>query len=109
MRGDVEPRSEDIMGMSVADLTPELREEFGIGEDASGIAVTEVDEDSDAYAKGLRAGDLIEEAGQLSVSTVDELEERIEEARDAGQKSFLLLIRRDGDPRFVALSLDEEE
>jgi serine protease Do len=42
------------------------------------------------------------------VSTVDELEERIEEARESGQKSFLLLIRRGDDPRFVALSLDEE-
>jgi serine protease Do len=108
MRGEVEPRVEDLMGMSVSDLTDALRAELGLDEQAAGVAVTGVDEDSDAYAKGLRAGDVIEEAGQLAISTVDELEARIEEAREAGQKSFLLLIRRDGDPRFVALSLDGE-
>jgi serine protease Do len=108
MMGEAEPRVEDFMGMSVSDLTAEIRQELGLDEDAMGVAVTGVDEESDAYAKGLREGDLIEEAGQLAVSTVDELEERIEEARESGQKSFLLLIRRGDDPRFVALSLDEE-
>jgi serine protease Do len=34
------------------------------------------------------------------------LEERIDGAKDAGRKSILLLIRREGDPRFVALSLE---
>ena len=31
---------------------------------------------------------------------------RIAEAKDAGRKSILLLIRREGDPRFVALSVE---
>ena len=30
----------------------------------------------------------------------------IDAAKDAGRKSILLLVRRDGDPRFVALSLE---
>ena len=64
-------------------------------------------EDSEAYEKGLRAGDLIAEAGQEKVASVAELESRIEAAKDAGRTSILLLVRRDGDPRFVALSLDE--
>ena len=51
-------------------------------------------------------GDLITEAGQEKVTSVKELEARVDEAREAGRKSLLLLVRRDGDPRFVALSLD---
>ena len=31
----------------------------------------------------------------------------IEEAREAGRKSLLLLVRRGGDPRFVALGLED--
>lgn len=31
----------------------------------------------------------------------------MEEAREAGRKSLLLLVRRGGEPRFVALSLEE--
>ena len=64
-------------------------------------------EDSEAYEKGLRAGDIITEAGQEKVASVKDLQDRIAEAKDAGRKSLLLLVRREGDPRFVALSLEE--
>jgi len=36
---------------------------------------------------------------------LQDLEDRVSEAKDAGRKSILLLIRRGGDPRFVALSI----
>ena len=63
--------------------------------------------ESAAYDKGLRAGDLITEAGQQRVATIAEFEAQVEAARDAGRKSLLLLVRRDGDPRFVALALEQ--
>ncbi|WP_107844624.1 Do family serine endopeptidase [Litoreibacter ponti] len=97
-----------ILGVTVAVLNDELRTQLGLDEGLEGLVVKEVAEDSDAYEKGLRAGDLIVEAGQRKVDAISDLEERIEEARDAGRKSFLMLIRREGDPRFVALSLDDE-
>jgi serine protease Do len=65
-----------------------------------------VDSSSDAETKGLAAGDVIVEAGQQKVATAADLEARIAEAKDQGRKSILLLIRREGDPRFVALSLE---
>jgi serine protease Do len=68
-----------------------------------------VDPTSEAYEKGLRAGDLIAEAGQEAVTTPAELETRIEETREAGRRSLLLLVRRAGEPRFLALSVDQEE
>ena len=69
--------------------------------------ITDVDESSDAYEKGLRAGDLITEVGQQQVTQVSDFEARIDEAVEAGRKSLLLLIRRGGEPRFVALPLGE--
>ncbi|WP_298258029.1 DegQ family serine endoprotease [uncultured Litoreibacter sp.] len=96
-----------IMGMTVAVLTDELREQLGLDAGLDGLVVKDVSEDSDAFEKGLRAGDLIVEAGQKKIASVDDLEARIAEAKDAGRKSFLMLIRREGDPRFVALSLEE--
>ena len=103
-----EPAESDILGMTVSTLTDELREQLGLEDDAEGLVVSDIDPDSPAYEKGLRAGDLIEEAGQVRVSTITDLEGRIEEAREAGQSSFLLLIRRGGEPRFVALSLEDD-
>ncbi|MCK0167774.1 Do family serine endopeptidase [Jannaschia sp. S6380] len=103
-----DPAQSTIMGMTISTLTDELRGQLGLEEGAEGLVVSDIDETSAAYEKGLRAGDLIEEAGQVAVSTVADLEDRIEEAREAGQKSFLLLIRRGEDARFVALPLQDE-
>ena len=102
-----EPLTTEFLGLTVSTMTDELREQLGLGEDVEGLVVADVVEDSEAFEKGLRAGDLITEAGQERVATISDLEDRIEAAKDAGRKSLLLLVRRDGDPRFVALTLDE--
>lgn len=104
---DVDPVTKDVLGLSLTSLTDELREQLGAGGDMQGLAVTAVDETSEAFEKGLRAGDIITEAGQQKVTSISELEERVGAAEEAGRKSLLLLVRRAGDPRFVALSLPE--
>ena len=103
-----EPTTTEFLGLTVSDMTDELREQLGLAEDAEGLVVADVTEDSEAFEKGLRAGDIITEAGQERVASIGDLEDQVEAARDAGRKSLLLLVRRDGDPRFVALSLDAE-
>lgn len=97
----------DILGLTISPLTDALRSEMGLDDDAEGLVVSNVDEASEAYSKGLRAGDLITEAGQQKVTSIEDLEARMEEAREAGRKSLLLLVRRGGEPRFVALSLEQ--
>jgi serine protease Do len=106
--GESTPMEKDLMGMSLSSVTPELAEQLDIDPDADGLIVRDVDEMSEAYEKGLRAGDLITEAGQQKLETIADLETRVEEAREAGRKSILLLIRRQGEPRFVALPIAEE-
>lgn len=93
----------DLLGMVIVPLTPELATELGLSSGATGLVVKSVAEDSEAFAKGVRAGDVITEAGQQPVGTLDDLDARIAEAKDAGRKSLLILIRRGGEPRFVAL------
>lgn len=102
---DVAPVEKDLLGLTIAEMSDELREQLGLGKSAAGLVVKEVAEDSEAYEKGLRAGDVITEAGQQAVGTVGDLEARIEDAKEAGRKSLLLLVRREGEPRFVALGL----
>lgn len=97
----------EVLGLTLAPVNDEVREEMGLGEDVGGLVVLDVPEDGEAFEKGVRPGDLVTEAGQGEVATVADLEARVEEAREAGRRSILLLIRREGDPRFVALSLEE--
>ncbi|MEP2784220.1 MAG: Do family serine endopeptidase [Pseudoruegeria sp.] len=101
-----EPVEENVLGLTLLEMTDELREQLELSSGIGGLVVTDVDEDAEAFEKGLRAGDVITEAGQQKVASVDDLNSQIADAEDAGRKSLLLLVRRAGDPRFVALSLD---
>ena len=103
---DATPQTANVLGLTLSTLTDELREQLGVAEGQNGLAVTDVDETSEAFEKGLRAGDVITEAGQQSVASIADFETRLEEVRAAGRKSLLLLVRRAGDPRFVAISLE---
>ncbi|MEN8657865.1 MAG: Do family serine endopeptidase [Marivita sp.] len=103
------PQSLELMGLTLSPLSAEIREQLELPENAKGLAVMDVDETSEAFEKGLRAGDVITEAGQAQVLALTDLEELIAEAQEAGRKSILLLVRRAGDPRFVALTIAEDQ
>ena len=101
------PEPSSFLGMTLQALDDAVREELGLAAGSAGLVVREVEEGSDAEQKGIRAGDLITEANQQPIMAVEDLETRAQEARDAGRRSLLVLLRRDGDPRFVALSLED--
>jgi serine protease Do len=103
---DPGPVESSLMGMTVTPLTDELRTELGLSASTSGLLVRSVEDGSEAFTKGLREGDVIAEAGQQAVASVKDLEDRLEEVREAGRRSLLLLVRRGGEPRFVALAVD---
>ncbi|WP_422063651.1 Do family serine endopeptidase [Shimia sp.] len=102
-----EPVTKQILGLTLSELTDELRAELDLDDKVDGLVVTDVDEASSAFEKGLRAGDVLTEAGQQTLDNMSDLEDRIAEAGEAGRKSLLLLVRRAGEPRFVALNLEE--
>ncbi|KPQ05731.1 MAG: putative trypsin-like serine protease [Rhodobacteraceae bacterium HLUCCA12] len=100
---------EDVLGMELAELTDVMREEMALPPGTNGLVVRAIEPGSDADEKGMRAGDVITEAGQTPVATLDEFRDRVEAARDAGRRTVLLMVRRGDDPRFVALSLEEND
>ncbi len=105
-KDDPDVTEKQILGLTLILLNDKMRSEMRLKDDMIGLLVTEVDESSQAYEKGLRPGDVITEAGQQKVTSLSDLDDRIEEASEAGRKSLLLLVRREGEPRFVALGLD---
>ena len=105
--GQPDTTEKELLGLTIGVLTDEMRGELGATPDTEGLVVLSVDETSEAWEKGLRAGDIITEAGQQKVATISDLDARVDEAKEAGRKSLLLLVRRNGEPRFVALNLTE--
>jgi serine protease Do len=102
---EAEPQVSEMLGLSLSVVTDALRDRFGLPAGTEGLVVTDVDETSEAWVKGLRPGDVITEAGQRPVGSIADFEARVDEARDAGRRSLLLLIRSGGEPRFVAINI----
>jgi len=94
------------LGLSLANLTPELRERYGLANDVSGVVITDVDNGGPSADKGMRAGDVVVEVAQDDVKTTDQILSKVDEAKKAGRKSVLLLVDRQGDLRFVAVKID---
>ncbi len=101
-------RSFSKLGLELSMITPALRREHDLDDRVSGVVVTDVARDSSAAEKGIRPGDVIVEVNQQEVSNPEDVATRIEDARSHNKPSVLLFINRQGDLRFVALSLEEK-
>lgn len=95
-------------GMKLLTINSESRIQLNLPEDLEGVAVLDVSETSDAFEKGIRAGDVIVEAGRTKIADVNDISKIFEDAIEAGRKSILLLVLRGDNSRFVGLSLSEK-
>ncbi len=91
------------LGLQVQDLTDELAKRFGY-EDAEGVIVTEVTNNSPADRAGIGAGMLIVSVNRQDVSTVKEFSEALKESLET--KKALLLVRNERYAQYVVLSLN---
>jgi serine/threonine protein kinase len=100
-----------VMGLSLANLTPELSQRYGLTEDAAGVVVTDVEGKSQAAEKGVRAGDVIIEVVEAGtrrrVRDPADLAAALDAARKSAEKTLQLLIGHQGDLHLVALKLDQ--
>ena len=96
------------LGMKLLTINSETRTQLNLPEDLNGVAVLDVTETSDAFEKGIRAGDVIVEAGRTKVTDVNDISDIFENAISSGRKSILLLVQRGNNSRFVGLSLSKE-
>ena len=105
-----EPEATDtasVLGMTVAELTEDLRSSFDIGDDIRGAVITEVEPDSAAEERGIQPGEVITEIAQEAVSTPEEVTRRIEALRNQGRRNALLMLSGgNGELRFVTLRMD---
>jgi serine protease Do len=101
-----EPEQQGLLGMQLSEITPDMRSDMNLSDEVTGVLLLSVEADSLAAASGLAAGDVITDAAQNPVEEIADLVEQVENTTDAGRESLLLLVRRDGEPRFVVLKLN---
>ena len=87
------------LGVTVQTLTPEIARSLRLTDTATrGIVVAAVDASSDAAAKGIRVGDVIQSIDQRATRTPEEAAAVVEAARRGNRNTVLLLIRRGNTP-----------
>jgi len=90
------------LGMAVADLTPEQREELDLEEE--GVLVRRVEEGPSARA-GIRQGDVILMINNIPVKDSAQFKELVEDLPEG--KAVPILVHRQGNPIFLALKISE--
>jgi serine protease Do len=96
-----------LIGLKLTPLTDELRQKYSIDAKVKGVVVTEVDPASPAANKNIKVGDVIVEAAQDQIESVDDLTKAVEKVRKSGRKQVLLRVDgAKGDTRFVAVPIE---
>lgn len=96
------------LGIELRDMTPQLREQLGVG-DGSGVVISGVEPGSPAAAAGLRPGDVLEQVGQEQVHSAAQAVGLLNRAKLEG--GARVRIRRGDDGRyvFIAMKPDKED
>jgi serine protease Do len=97
------PTEGALRGITVQNLTPELRDQLGLSPDARGVVITELDPSSPAAQAQLQQGDVIESINRHPVNSVQDFNRWAAEAK--GQT--LLRINRQGSGGYVEVTPGE--
>ncbi len=97
----------NVLGLSVGPLSAQARTRLRLPANEPGVLILEVDPDSRAAERGIRAGDAILTANDEEVRSAEELDAAIEAARTAGRSFIGLFVQsQNGGGGFVPLPLE---
>jgi serine protease Do len=94
------------LGVTLSALSKEAKERYKLPDDEVGVLIVDVATNSPAAKHGLKRGDIIARVGHTTVTKPDEVVSEVKRAAKEERKSVLLLIKRDGVSRFVAVPLE---
>lgn len=90
----------DLLGLTLGPARP------GMGE---GVAITEVDPNSDAAQKGLRPGDVIVQVQGEPVTKAADVAAQVEKVKEMGRTAVMLSVKSQDRTRFVAVQIKKEK
>jgi serine protease Do len=102
-----EDANEPVLGMTLLELSEDLRKQYNIDASVEGVLVSDVEPGSPAADKGIVTGDVIVEISQEFVGTPEDAANRIEALKEQDRRTAQVMISNaKGDLRFVALRLE---
>lgn len=102
-KGKATPKADELLGMRLEALTPELRHRLDVPPEVKGgVVVTGVTPDSPLARAGLRPGDIVLEVSRQAVSTPDDIQRLYKSSKGPAPA----LIWRSGSTTYVVLKKD---
>jgi serine protease Do len=103
---DAEKAARSSLGITLAELTPELRRQLNIGADVAGVVIAGLNRNSDAARRGLQRGDVIISINQQPTGTAAAAAAAVDAARKAGRDTVVLFVKRgDRPPQFIGIKM----
>jgi serine protease Do len=97
----------DTLDLKLSVLTVENRKQFNIPESVEGVLVTDLAENTAAYEKGIRKGDVIVEVAQDFVNSPEDIAQKIAELKQNDRRNaYLMIANTKGELRLVAVPLE---
>ena len=94
------------LGFSVEKLTNNIKRQLDLGNDTQGVIVYNIRQNSKAYERGLRNGDVITAVKKTKVGNTKEFYEEIRKNIDSESNAILLTVERQNFRLFVAFELN---
>ncbi|WP_027326900.1 Do family serine endopeptidase [Helicobacter pametensis] len=86
--------AQGLEGVSVQEISPQMRQRNQIPRDIDGVLVTRIDEDSKAYESGLRAGDIIGQIENITIKNLASYKKALQQFR--GKTKRVLVYSQNG-------------
>jgi serine protease Do len=88
------------LGLNLQPLSPQISRQLELPADATGVVVTEVDQNGAAAAQGIARGDVIMEINRQAVNSLDDVKTALDKS---GDRPILLLIARRGQTIYLTV------
>ncbi len=96
-------------GLTVQELSDDIRQRYGIPKDISGVVVTKVEPLSPASKQQITPGTVLREVNNREVKAPADVAEQILIAQEKGRKSISAFVYQGGSNRYLALPIEAEE
>ncbi|RZI46402.1 Do family serine endopeptidase [Candidatus Finniella inopinata] len=102
----------EALGIKVSSIPQEIKQRYAQSGPLKGVFIVKVDSNSSAAEEGLMRGDIIVEANietkRQELNEPKDFSDFVESAKRTKHKNILLLVMRNGEPKYFSLKIDEE-
>jgi len=95
------------LGATLAPVNDLTRQQFGLSEDAKGVVIADLEQDSALAEQGVRPGDVIERVNDRKIANPSDVAKALEDAQADKRSVAVMLIESDGNDRFVAVQISQ--